>query len=349
MTIVVLGINHKKAPLEVRERFSFRDSELESHYQSLVNTPEIKEAFILSTCNRVEIYGVGENAFEVIKRLTEFLSGLQDMPADFLENYFYQKTDTAALEHLFRVASGLDSMVIGEQQIMGQIKKAYEQASAFGVVGPYLHRTIQDALRVGKKARNLTGISRGVTSISGVVVELVKNELNIQDKKVLVIGAGKVGAMTVSKLSELAIREIALTNRDIAKAEELIKKENVKIVEFVNLPTEMLTADIVIAATSAPHLIGEEMVKGFLKGRQKGILFIDLGVPRNVEETVRGIDGVRLYNIDDLAPVIDRTMLNREIEAVKAEKIIQRELALVVQKAAHETAAVPLCEPSFSV
>lgn len=328
MSIVVVGINHKKAGLQVREKFSFSADELGGHYRALKGYPGIQEVFILSTCNRVELYAAGGDAKYVADVLKDFICRVRQVQPDFFDEYFYCKSDNEVVAHLFRVASGLDSMVIGESQIIGQIKKAYDRANDAGVIGACLHKTLQDALRVSKKVRHSTGICRGVTSISGVVVELIKKEAGLENKKVLVIGAGKIGAMTVAKLSSLALAEITVINRDRATAEELKKKSKVRIADLRMLPHEVFSADIVIAATAAPHIINREMIEALLLARRTELLCIDLGVPRNIDETVRGLSRLRLYNIDDLAPIIDQTIRTRALEAAKAEKIIQGELAL---------------------
>lgn len=343
MGIAVIGINHKKAGLKVRERFSFNSEDLNAHYEALKTTLKLQEAFILSTCNRVELYGAGPDTLQVSAALKDYLCGTFQVRPQFLEEYFYCKTDRQSLAHLFKVASGLDSMVIGESQIIGQIKKAYGEALASGAVGAHLHKALQDALRVAKKVRSLTRISRGVTSVSGVVVELIKKEPALENKKVLVIGAGKVGSMTVAKLSALNLGEIIVMNRDKTAAQELKKYRNVRVADMRLLPKEVFGADIVIAATAAPHIVSREMVEALLLVRRKGLLLIDLGVPRNVEETVRQLEKARLYNIDDLAPVIDQTLRNRKLEAEKAEAIIEDELRAQQIIGSEYTADTYLC------
>lgn len=343
MSIVVVGINHTKAGLGVRERFSLNPDALVGQYLELTCRPQLEEVFILSTCNRVEFYAVGSDAEQVAGELKDFLCASHALQPAFLERYFYCRRDAAAITHLYRVASGLDSMIIGEAQIIGQIKKAYERAVAAGAVGPQLHKTLQDALRVSKKVRHSTAISRGVTSISGVVVELIKQEPGIEQKKVLVIGAGKVGAMTVAKLADITLREITVINRDKAAAEALRRKPNVRVADIRMLPHEVFSADIVIAATAAPHLINREMIEALLSTRQAELLLVDLGVPRNIEETVRSLSGARLYNIDDLSSVIDQTIRARSYEAAKAEEIIAHEVATANSAAAANSVNACVC------
>lgn len=328
MDIIVVGINHKKAGLNIREKFSFNRQSLEHSYKILHNNSILQEVFILSTCNRVEIYAVSSDARKAEFLLKDFFCSSHQLHPELFAEYFYCKINTQAFAHLFRVASGLDSLILGESQILGQIKNAYEQGRAAGVIGTNLHKLLQDALRVGKKVRHSTAISRGVTSIPGVVVELIKKEPDLASKKALVIGAGKVGSMTVAKLADLPLREVTVVNRDRTLAEALNKAENVRIADIYMLPQEIMCADIVIAATTAPHIVNRAMIEALLNARQTQLLLIDLGVPRNIDETIQGLKGVRLYNIDDLALVIDQTIRNRSIEAQKAEEIIQDEICV---------------------
>jgi len=350
MDIVVVGISHKKAPIEVREKVSFGKDDMARNYDILKNHPEISEAFILSTCNRVELYGTGPSADAAIRRLKGFLSGIHGLDPEYLDGFLYHRTGASALAHLLRVAGGLDSMVLGEQQIMGQIKTAYDEACAAGSIGSCLHKTIQDALRVGKKVRSLTNISRGVTSISGAVVELIKKEAGLEEKRALVIGAGKIGALTVSKMADLSMKEVVVTNRDMSRLEALLTRENIRAADIRTLFEEISAADIVIAATAAPgNLLHRGMVESALKAGDKGLLLIDMGVPRNIDDNVRDIPGVRLYNIDDLAPVIDETIRARSLEAVKAEDIIQEELEALGAGPKGRTRSAKLCAGSFLV
>ncbi|MBF0477893.1 MAG: glutamyl-tRNA reductase [Candidatus Omnitrophica bacterium] len=330
MKLVLIGTSHKRAPLAMREKFSFSGEKLGQYYARLKSYPDVREAFILSTCNRVEIYGVGQDAVVVADQLKKFLREVHGMNSASWEEHFYNKTNKDALEHLLRVASGLDSMVIGEPEIIGQIRKAYDQACMAGVIGSYLHKALQDCLQVGKKVRSSTGISRGVTSVSGVVVELLKKQSNLKDKKVLVIGAGKIGAMTVVKLADLLIGEIIVMNRDMTRMADFEHITNMRPAEFCALKDEILIADIVIAATaSMKYLLDRDLIKEAFLTRKNDLLLVDLGVPRNIDETTRQITGVTLYNIDDLAPIVDETMRYRTQEAEKAEEIIQGKLAFM--------------------
>lgn len=322
MNIVTIGLSHKTAPLRIREKIDFSDVNAENSYILLKAYPDIKEAFILSTCNRVELYGVGYDEKKVKEALKDFLYKSHEIMNHDLEEYLYEKTGPEAIRHLARVAAGLDSMIIGESQILGQIKRSYERANEAGFIGMRLHRLLQDAIRIGKKVRTLTDISKGVTSLPGAAIELIKKQKHIAGEKVLVIGAGKIGRMTVSRLSSCGIKEVVVINRENTKLEDIKKTHNVRAENFDALRRELSRADIVITATSAvKYIITHDMVRDIFKKKSE-ILLIDLGVPRNIEDSVKDIKGVRLYNVDDLGCIIDDTILTRELEAGKAEALI---------------------------
>jgi glutamyl-tRNA reductase len=327
MGIIAIGLNHSSAPIHIRERLSFTDANIDSSYELLGTYSHISESFILSTCNRVEIYAVGYDRQRIADDLLDFLFRTHEVTCGSLKPCLYKKTDEEALHHLFRVACGLDSMIIGENQILGQIKRAYEKAILSDAVGVYLHGLLQDALNIGRRVRRLTNISKGVTSFSGAALELIKRHENNCYKKILVIGAGKVGSMTVGKLAGFSLRELVVINRDQTKAESLKGSQNIKIASLSALKKELFNADIVIAATSSvSYLITKEMVRQALGKRGQRLLLIDLGLPRNIEESVKDIQGVKLYNVDDLRPIIEETMNNRTAEAKKAEEIIRKQL-----------------------
>jgi len=327
MCLVATGISHKTASLSIRERFSFSDSNIENSYNMLKGYPCIQESCILSTCNRVELYGVGESEQDTERALKDFLYRSHEILPQTLEKHLYSLSGHKAVSHLMKVAAGLDSMVIGETEILGQIKKAYGEAADAGFAGPYLHKTLQEALRIGKKIHSETAISRGVTSVPGAALELVKRESDLGNKSILVIGAGKMGRLTVAKLINLDLKEVVLINRDLSKAEGVKKSHKIRVSSYERLKEELLTADIVITATaSTVYLIKQEDAEEAFKDREKGLLCIDLGVPRNIKESVKAVDGVRLYNVDDLGPIIEGTMQSRLSETTKAEEIIREQL-----------------------
>jgi glutamyl-tRNA reductase len=303
---------------------SFPDTNIKDSYRLLKTYSEIKEAVIISTCNRVELYGIGYCKRRLPEALKNFLYKTHEMKSEYLEEYLYEKHDQDATQHLFRVAAGLDSMIIGENQILGQIKRSYERAKNNDSVGNYLHRLLQEALHIGKKVRTLTGISRGVVSMPGAALELIKRQRDITKKNVLVIGAGKIGEMTVSRLIDCGIKEVTVMNRDSRKAEGLKKWPKIRVEDLSALKYELKRADIVITATASPrHIITEDLAGEILGEKGCDILFIDMGVPRNIEESVGRLKGAELYNIDDLGLQIEESRRTREIEAAKAEDIIR--------------------------
>ncbi len=329
MKIVVIGLNHTTAPLSVREKVNFSDINIENSYNALKAYPCVKEALILSTCNRVELYGAGYDEKMILGGLEDFLYRTHEMAPGRLGENLYRKTGAEALHHMFRVAGGLDSMVIGESQILGQIRRACDMALLAGSIGRHLRGLIQDALRTGRKVRRLTGISKGVTSIPAAAFELIKNEPDVSAKSVVVVGAGKVGSMAVARLARSGIRDAVIINRDRARAERIVseagaRKNNVRAEGLDALKREVSLADIVIAATaSVDYVITRKMLDEIFRQRRKALLLIDLGVPRNIEDSVRSIDGVKLCNIDDLKPIVEEAICNRAAEARKAEGIIE--------------------------
>lgn len=327
MNITLVGLSHKTAPLGVREKISFSDNSLEGSYRLLKVYPEISESFILSTCNRVELYGVGHHDHKIAGVLKDFLCKAHGMRCGVLDKYLYIRNGLDAEKHLLRVAAGLDSMVIGENQILGQIKRAYSRAEDYGSIGSDIHSLLQGALCVGKKVRSLTEISRGVTSLPGAALELIKRERDLTSERALIIGAGKIGAMALSRLVSCGIKEVVVANRDRSKAEALKKWTNVTARGLDAFSDELVKADIVIAATAAiEYLITKDMVEKALGKRGRSMLLVDMGVPRNIEESAGRCKGARLYNVDDLGLLIKETMRNRACEAEKAEEIVMEEM-----------------------
>jgi len=326
MNIVVIGLNHKTAPLEAREQVSFARDRMEAGYGQLSSYPDIGECLILSTCNRVELYGIGRDSDNVEAGLKDILYKTHNIRSGDLDAYLYIRRGLDAARHLFRVAAGLDSMVIGESQIVRQIRRACDAAASTGAAGPYIKAMVADSLQSGAKARALTGVSRGVTSIPGAAVKLIKEEPDVDNKRILVVGAGKIGKMTIMKLADIPAKEIVVMNRDKSRAQELGDRHNVTVKDLSALEAELLNVDIVVAATASDrYLIDRAMIEKAVSETGRGMLCIDLGVPRNIDESVRRIRGVRLYNIDDLKPIVEEVIRNRTYEARKAEIMIRAE------------------------
>lgn len=325
MSIFLLGVNHKTAPLRVREKISFSQQKLSHVLISLNTYPFIEENLILSTCNRVEIY-VSSSSSQCFQSITQFLSDFCKAKEDIISTYFYTYKDREAIKHLFRVASSLDSMVIGENQILAQVKNAYLEARTCETVGKTFSLIFEEAIRTGKKVRAQTDISRGAVSISTVAIELAKKVMKrLEKKKVLIIGAGKIGELTVKNLASRGVETICVANRTYRKALELAETFGGEAIRFSSLEWALKNVDIVISSTSAPHIIlKRDTVDRVMQSRKTPLFFIDLGVPRNIEESIGQINNVYLYNIDDLIEVKDKNLVKRLIEVKKAEKIVNQ-------------------------
>ncbi len=325
MDLVVVGINHKTAPVEIREKFSFREKQIADANRMLKESACLKENLVLSTCNRVEIYAVGERDKDHFNGIGNFLSCFHNLNfSDYKDNLYVYK-NKEAIEHLFKVAAGLDSMVIGEAEILGQVKKAYHGARESATTGKVLNRLFEKAFNTAKKIRTETFVTRGAVSVSSVAVRLAKKILGtLSDKKVLIIGTGKVGEQLVLYLKKEGIGSILVTNRTFEKARDLAARFAAAAVPFEDFRDRLAETDIIITSTGAPHCIlrRDEIVALMPKRRQRPLFIIDLAVPRDVEAQVNKIDNVYLYDIDDLQRTVDATYALRKNELDNCFKII---------------------------
>ncbi len=321
MEIIVVGANHKTMPVELRERLAINKA-------SFPFNEDIKEMVILSTCNRVEVYAVTTNAKEGTARIIDFLSQYYCLKKVEFETYLYSYQNEEAVRHLFKVAASLDSMVVGEPQILGQIKSAYEEAFKTKRTGPYLNNLFQKAILVGKKVRNQTEIGKGAVTVSFAAVKLAKKIFGeLDNKKILIIGAGKMSEETAKYL--IANKSsIFATNRTYEKAVEIAAKFSGRAIKFDELFNILPEIDIVISSTSAPHLIiKKEDIKNLMPLRYyKPLFFIDIAVPRDIDPDIGNIDGIYLYNIDDLQAVVQSNIKLRQKEITKCETIIEKEI-----------------------
>lgn len=325
MDFLVLGLNHKSAPLGIREKVSFRPSDIFNALKFLQGYPYIKECLILSTCNRVELYAITENKYEGLNFLKEFLYTYHELKKS-IQEYLYFYENRQAIEHLFRVASSLDSMVVGENQILHQVKQAYLSAQNCGSMGKFLSLIFQEALEIGKRVRTETDISKGAVSISSAAVELMKKILkDLSGKKILIIGAGKIGELTTKALANRGIELVLVANRTYEKAVKLAQIFKGKAIRFNKLPQALVEVDIVISSLSAPHyILRKNDILSSMRKRSNHLLFIiDLGVPRNIEQSICEIENTLLYNIDDLKKISELNLEERLREARKAEEIVR--------------------------
>ena len=325
MDLVVVGISHKTAPVEVREKFSFAQKKTVEVNRILKENVSLKENLILSTCNRMEIYAVADRKTDYVGSIKKFLSKYHNLNLAEYEKAIYVYKGNEAVKHLFSVASGLDSMVIGEMEILGQVKKAYQDAKESQTTGKILHRLFEKAFNTAKKIRTDTFVGRGTVSVSTAAVSLAKKILGrLQDKKVLIIGAGTIGEQLVLYLKKNGIKSITVTNRTFEKAKDLSAKFSAAAVAFEDFRTSLAEVDIVIASTGAPHAIirKADIIELMPKRHQRPLFIIDLAVPRDVESEINQIDNVYLYDIDDLQNLVNKNIKLREGELDNCFQII---------------------------
>ena len=336
MNIVLIGLSHKTAPVEVRERLAFSDGRLADALASLVDQEIIEEGVIVSTCNRVEILASAPaGAQKGIARLTDFLCDFHSLPLNNINGHLYRHADTEAIKHIFRVASSLDSMVVGESQILGQIKEAYQQAVDAGTVGRVLSQLMHRTLSVAKRIRTETAISQKPVSISSVAVELAYRVFGeLSDNTVMLIGAGEMGELAARNLMEAGAGKLVVTNRTQEKAEAVARQLGVSAISFDSFYDALPATDIVICSTGASeYVIRPAETRAALKSRRKGpVLFIDISVPRNIDPAVAQVDNTFLFDIDDLESVIKTNIREREQEARSAETIIESEVQLFAKQ-----------------
>jgi glutamyl-tRNA reductase len=329
--IVVVGVSHRTAPLEVREALAFPKERLAEALARAREVAGLEEAMILSTCNRVEVYGrPREDQAEAALAVEAFLAGFHGRPA--LGDAAYRLVGADAVRHAFRVAASLESMVVGEPQILGQVKEAYLAAEGAGALGGTLNALRNRSLAAAKRARSETGIGRNAVSISHVAVELARKIFGeLKDKNVLLVGAGKMSQLAARHLVRSGARATVLGGRTFDKAAELAAALGGKAAPFESLRAELAVADIVISGTGAPGLVIDqgdvEAARAARSGRHRRPLFlIDIAVPRDIEPSVRAIGGVFLYDLDDLRSVADANLRERRKEAAAAEALVDREV-----------------------
>ena len=326
MNIVVVGISYKNTPLEIRERFSLTETQQDLLLSELKNDPSVIEAFVFSTCNRVEIYA---NVLEPVKAFETVLQRLFSVKklqyTEELTKYFYSHRDKVAVEHLLRVTAGLDSMVLGEKQILGQAKTAFERARTQGMFTKCFHLLSNTAIRTGKKARNETDLGTGGSSVSWAAIVKAEQELgSLQDKSILIIGAGKMSDLAVGHIHNKGFRQLYLMNRTIGNAENLAEKYNGTVVPFCDIKEVLAQVDVCICSVGAPHyILDKETVEKVMPLRsQRRIVFIDISVPRNIDPLVAEVDGVQLFQLDDLQETVDANMELRRQAVGQVEAII---------------------------
>jgi len=329
MKIFVAGLNHNTADVEVREKVAFDGSRLDDGLRRFRELPEIEEAMILSTCNRVELYAHVRDTQKASESIKSFLSEFHNVSRASLDRSLYIYADINAIRHIFRVASSLDSMVVGEPQILGQMKGAFEMALERKTTGILLNRLMKKAISVAKRVRSETKIAENAVSISFAAVELAKKIFtDLSGKVFMLLGAGEMAELAARHLMSNGVKEVIVANRSYERACDLSKEFNGRPVRLDDFLREMVHADIVICSTGAPHyiLLRDQMQKVLKERKQRPVFLIDISVPRNIDPTINDLDNVYLYNIDDLQGIVDANMFERKKEAEKAEKIIEEEI-----------------------
>jgi len=330
MDIILLGLNHKTAPLDIRENLSVPCMEGRHPLHDFKEIDGIKEVFFLSTCNRIEIlFRVDHDAEKVISQVKEFLQQKGALPVEEINRYTYVLFNEQAVQHLFRVAASLDSMVIGEPQILGQVKEAYRETVELHGAGILLNKIIHHALRAAKRVRTETGIASHAVSVSYVAVELAKKIFgSLAKKSVLLIGAGEMAELAARHLIENGTTRIVIANRTFENALQIADKLKGEAARLEDLEAHLQNTDIVIASTGAAnYVISRQMVASALFRRRNRLLFlIDIAVPRDIDPDVASLDNVYLYNVDDLQDIADENRVIRQRETGRAETIITEEL-----------------------
>jgi glutamyl-tRNA reductase len=330
MALFAAGLSHKNAALALREQLAADEDKVREVLRDLVAGGALREAVILSTCNRVEVYGVADVPGEARALTFRHLCRQRGVEASAVEGALYTYTEDDAIRHAFRVAASLDSMMIGEPQILGQVKDAFALAQACEAVGPALHTLFTQAFAVAKRVRTETDIARHAVSVSFAAVELAKQIFaGLSGRAVLLVGAGKMSELAAKHLVDQGAFPIYVVNRTWARAQELARALAGTPVPFVELGTVLAAVDIVITSTGAPTpIVTREMVAEAVRGRgARPLFFIDIAVPRDVEPGVEGLGNVYRYDIDDLKSVVDANIRERLREAQRAEGLVEREVA----------------------
>ncbi len=330
MDIVLVGLSHRSAPIEVREKLAFSKRSLCDALCALKGCAGLWECGIISTCNRVEVYATASDGDSSLEGIKDFLSTQSGQTRSSFEQNLYFRKQPESVRHIFRVASGLDAMMVGEKEIVAQVKEAYEKAVEARSAGTVLNALFQRALRVSKRVRTETMVDAGAVSVSSAAVELAKKIFgDLSGKTVMIVGTGQTGEQTLKHLVDNGAGSIVASNRSFDKAVQLAHTYGGRAVRLDDFSTELACADIVISCTSSPRaIIGTDQVRHAVRMRRnKPIFFIDVAVPRDVDPAVNAIDNVFLYNIDDLKDIAEANLRRRKDEVARAEKIVHDEVS----------------------
>ncbi len=331
MYLILVGLSHKTAPIEIRERLTFPAHKQAEALSLLTSGDTIAEAVIVSTCNRTEVYAVASGADAGVDAVIDFMADYHSLDRHELVRSLYINHGDAVVRHLFRVVASLDSMVIGEAQILGQVKEAYEHALGNGATGKVFNKLFRQSFEVGKRVRTETEIGENAVSISYAAIELAKKVFDtLEGRTILILGAGKMSELTAKHLVSNGVKSVLVANRTYERAQELAERFNGEAIRYDDLYDRMRDADIVISSTAATHyVITKEHVAQSMRGRGGRPLFlIDIAVPRDIEPAVNELGNVFLYDIDDLNGVVESNLEERMREARRAETIVEDEFGV---------------------
>jgi glutamyl-tRNA reductase len=339
MSLVVIGINHRTAPVDIREKVVFAGEELPEALRELTSVPDVRESIIVSTCNRTELYCLTSTASQeaAAQTLTDWLANWHDLSAHNLDLHqsLYRLHGAAAIEHLFAVACGLDSLVLGEPQILGQLKDAYRAALDQGTTGPYLNRLLQTAFSVAKRIRTNTRIGANAVSVASAAVAVARTVFEkFEQHTALLVGAGETIALAARHLHANGIQRMIIANRSLDRAQALASEFNGFAIALDALPAHLAEADIVISSTASPTpVITHDNVRAALRARRRKPMFmVDIAVPRDIEPEVAQLEDIYLFTIDDLQTVVNENLESRKEAAREAGQMIAREIAQFEQQ-----------------
>ena len=327
--LITLGISHKTAPVHLRERLALTQSAVRGFLQDVAAEPEIHEAVVISTCNRTELtLVVGDPVAAESAALGLLAQRAHVRPTELAER-IYSPRNCDAARQLFRVSAGLESMIVGEAEIQGQVKRAYEEALAAGTTGPLTNRLFTAALQAGKRVRSETAIGLGRASISSVAVDLAMGALgDVSNRHVVIVGAGATSELTARALADRGVQTMFVANRHADRARAMAERYGGGVVALADLPEQLATADVVVASTASPHpILGVDDLELVMRARDhRPLLLVDIAVPRDIDPACADIEGVELYDMDDLQAAVAHTMSVREAESLRAEQIVEEEI-----------------------
>jgi glutamyl-tRNA reductase len=327
--VLCLGISHKTAPVALRERLAMPDAEAQRFLHEAVAAPAVDEAVVISTCNRTEVYLTVTDAVAAETAVLGALAARAGIRPTELAEVIYSPRNCDAARQLYRVTAGLESMIVGEAEVQGQVKRAFELAQAAGATGPMVNRLFGAALQTGKRVRTETAIGEGGASVSSVAVDLARDLLgDLAESRVVIIGAGEMAELTARALHEQGVAAVFFANRRADRARAIAARFGGHVVALEELPEHLEAADIVVSSTSSPHaIVGAGELEVVMRRREnRPLLLVDIAVPRDIEAECGELDGVTLYDIDDLQAVVARNLQVREAEAARAEGIVEDEI-----------------------